>query len=269
MEVLHERCSKCKCWRLPAEFLNPKGRKLKTCGNCRALSKIARDKNKCEHKRQKSHCIECGGSQICEHNRTKQTCKDCGGVSVCEHKRQKSQCTECGGVSVCEHKRQKSQCKECGGASICEHNRRKSRCKECGGASICEHNRRKSQCKECGGSQICEHKRHKPQCKECDPNGHLKNKVHTARSRIDWTDQERKPVLECLGCDIEFYRTYLTDLFKVGMNWENYGDWEIDHIIPLNFENPTFEQAFKRLHYTNTQPMWKAENRSKGNKLTV
>ena len=197
MEVLHERCSKCKCWRLPAEFLNPKGRKLKTCGNCRALSKIARERLKCEHKRQKN------------------------------------------------------KCKDCGGSAICEHNRRKSRCKDCGGASICEHKRLKSQ------------------CKICDPNGHLKHSVSVSKLRIDWTDQERKPAMECLGCDIETYRTYLTNLFKPGMNWENYGDWEIDHIIPLKFENPTFEQAFKRLHYTNTQPLWKSENRSKGNKLTV
>ena len=197
MEVTHERCCRCKCWRLPAEFLNAKGRKLKTCENCRAFDRIARERLKCEHKRQKS------------------------------------------------------------------------RCKECGGSSFCEHKKQRRQCKDCGGSAICEHKRLKSQCKECDPNGHLKNKVHTARNRIDWTDQERKPVLECLGCDIESYRTYLTNLFKPGMNWGNYGDWEIDHIIPLSFENPTFEQAFERLHYTNTQPLWKEENQRKGNRLAV
>ena len=233
MEVIHERCGRCKCWRLPTEFLNPKGRKLKTCENCRAFDKVARAKSKCEHGKRKCRCQDCGGSQICEHNRRKSTCKDCGGSQICEHKRQKVQCKDCGGSQICEHKIQKSHCKDC------------------------------------GGSQICEHKIQKFHCKECDPNGHLKGIVHRAKGRIDWTDQEHKPAIECLGCDIETYRTYLTDLFKHGMNWENYGDWEIDHIIPLKFENPTFEQAFKRLHYTNTQPLWKTENRSKGNKLTV
>lgn len=34
-EVKHDKCPKCKCWRLPELFLNAKGRKLKTCDKCR------------------------------------------------------------------------------------------------------------------------------------------------------------------------------------------------------------------------------------------
>ena len=51
------------------------------------------------------------------------------------------------------------------------------------------------------------------------------------------------------------------------MSWENYGKvWEIDHIIPLMFENPTIEEIKERLHYKNTQPLWVYENYSKGNR---
>lgn len=39
MEVNHEKCGKCKYWRLPVEFLNDRGRQLKTCSKCRALGR--------------------------------------------------------------------------------------------------------------------------------------------------------------------------------------------------------------------------------------
>ena len=77
-----------------------------------------------------------------------------GKILFCEHKRQRSHCKECGGGSICEHKRQRYQCKECGGSSICEHKRRRSRCKECGGSSICEHKRQRSICKECCPAEL-------------------------------------------------------------------------------------------------------------------
>ena len=67
----------------------------------------------------------------------------------CQHKRRKSRCKECGGSDIFEHKRVKSRCKDCVGNEICEHNKMKYRCKECGGSQICEHKRRKSQCRDC------------------------------------------------------------------------------------------------------------------------
>ena len=34
-EVKHEKCRRCKCWRADNQFLNDKGRRMKTCGTCR------------------------------------------------------------------------------------------------------------------------------------------------------------------------------------------------------------------------------------------
>jgi hypothetical protein len=54
------------------------------------------------------------------------------------------------------------------------------------------------------------------------------------------------------------------------MTWENHGEWQIDHIIPLRYEQdgvkPTLEDTIDRLHYTNTQPLWAADNIAKGNR---
>jgi hypothetical protein len=67
----------------------------------------------CEHKRQRQHCIECGGANVCEHKRQRRRCIECGGANVCEHKRRRQNCIECGGANVCEHKRRRQDCMDC------------------------------------------------------------------------------------------------------------------------------------------------------------
>jgi 5-methylcytosine-specific restriction endonuclease McrA len=76
-----------------------------------------------------------------------------------------------------------------------------------------------------------------------------------------------KGTLEYLGCDIESFKLHISEQFEQGMSWDNYGDWEIDHIVPIKYKNPTIEEVAERLHYTNTQPMWKSENLAKGNRF--
>ena len=280
-----KKCNKCKVNLLFKEF-KPKrnGELTKRCIKCLDYQKHWQLKNKCEHNRQKSICKECGGASICEHNREKRICKECSGSSICEHNRikyrckecpnapglcehnrQKSQCKECGGSSICEHNRQKRTCKECGGSSICEHNRRKHICKECGGSSICEHNREKRICKDCGGSRICEHNREKMSCKICDPQGHLSNLVRSHVRRALHSDKEKHSI-EYLGCSIQHFREHIEKQFIDGMTWDNYGEWQIDHIIPLKYDNPTLEETIERLHWENTQPLWATDNISKGNR---
>ena len=229
-EVKHEQCPRCHTWRTLDLFLNDKSRKVKTCLKCRDTSKKDREKNKCEHNRQKSQCKECGGSQICEHNRIK------------------------------------SECKDCGGSQICEHNRHKSTCKDCGGSQICEHNRRKSICKDCGGTQICEHNRRKSECKECNPLGHLSATVRTSVNNA-LKSKKSKHSIEYLGCSIEDFKEHIKLQFQEGMTWENHGEWHIDHIIPLKYENPTLEETIERLHWKNTQPLWAADNIAKSNRF--
>ena len=107
------KCLKCRSYRSEASFYNDKGRRLKTCQNCRDRDKITRERLKCEHGRQRPRCKICGGASICEHDRERNRCKICGGASICEHGRQRSKCKECGGASICEHDRIRRQCKIC------------------------------------------------------------------------------------------------------------------------------------------------------------
>ena len=266
----YKKCIKCKEEKLLTEFRMFRGKLNKSCIPCLEKQKKNKEKNKCDHGRRRSQCKECGGASICDHGRLRSRCKDCGGASICDHGRRRNQCKECGGASICDHGRIRSQCKECGGASICDHGRQRSHCKECGGTSICDHGRQRNRCKECGGVSICDHGRQRSSCKDCDPCGHLKNIVST-RVRDALKNSKTERTLEYLGCDIIFYREYLEKQFKPGMTWDNYGEWQIDHIIPImykeNEENEiTLEETIKRLHYTNTQPLWAYENNSKSNR---
>jgi hypothetical protein len=61
-------------------------------------------------------------------------------------------------------------------------------------------------------------------------------------------------------------KAILEKKFLPGMTWENYGKWEIDHIIPLDSAK-TPQELFSLCHYTNLQPLWKVNNIKKSNKL--
>lgn len=69
-----------------------------------------------------------------------------------------------------------------------------------------------------------------------------------------------------LGAPFEIVKQHIERQFKKGMSWENKADWHIDHKIPLKSAN-TKEEIERLCHYTNLQPLWKAENLSKGAKI--
>ncbi len=68
-----------------------------------------------------------------------------------------------------------------------------------------------------------------------------------------------------LGIDINDFKKYIESKFKVGMLWENYGDWHIDHIIPISYAD-TIDEIYELSHYSNLQPLWEKENLTKGNR---
>lgn len=67
---------------------------------------------------------------------------------------------------------------------------------------------------------------------------------------------------EMLGVSWEIAKAHIERQFKKGMSWDNYGEWHIDHIIPLASAN-TEKQLMRLCHYTNLQPLWAQENLSK------
>ena len=70
-----------------------------------------------------------------------------------------------------------------------------------------------------------------------------------------------------LGCSIDFLKKHLELQFSPGMTWDNYGTWEIDHMIALStVDLSDKEQLALVCHYSNLQPLWKRDNILKGNR---
>jgi hypothetical protein len=69
-----------------------------------------------------------------------------------------------------------------------------------------------------------------------------------------------------LGVDWEVAKVHIERQFTKGMNWDNQGEWHIDHIIPLASANNK-EELIKLCHYTNLQPLWAEDNLSKSDKI--
>lgn len=71
-----------------------------------------------------------------------------------------------------------------------------------------------------------------------------------------------------IGCSIDELKKHLESKFTEGMNWENYGDWHVDHIIPCaSFDFSKEDEQKKCFHYTNLQPLWAKDNLRKGDKI--
>jgi hypothetical protein len=69
-----------------------------------------------------------------------------------------------------------------------------------------------------------------------------------------------------LGCSYDEFVHHMESQFVENMEWNNYGLWVIDHIIPLSTAK-TEGEVIKLNHYSNLQPLWDSENRDKWNKL--
>lgn len=71
-----------------------------------------------------------------------------------------------------------------------------------------------------------------------------------------------------LGCSYAYFKKWIEAKWKKGMSWANFGEWHIDHILPvISFDLTTLAGQLQCFRFTNTQPLWKDENLSKGAKL--
>ncbi|MBP8994568.1 MAG: hypothetical protein KBG30_12270 [Bacteroidales bacterium] len=80
--------------------------------------------------------------------------------------------------------------------------------------------------------------------------------------------KKSKSTEKLVGCLFSELKTYLELKFLEGMNWNNYGEWHIDHILPCaSFDLSKKEEQEKCFHYTNLQPLWGTDNLIKSSKI--
>lgn len=97
--------------------------------------------------------------------------------------------------------------------------------------------------------------------------------AHYLRARIRSAiknGQRAGSAVRDLGCSIPELLKHLEAKFQPGMSFDNYGEWHIDHIIPLvKFDLTNRKEFLVACHYMNLQPLWKRDNLIKGTKLAA
>jgi len=74
--------------------------------------------------------------------------------------------------------------------------------------------------------------------------------------------------LDLIGCGLDFFRQHIQSTFKAGMNWNNYGSWHLDHIVPCeSFDLTCPIQQKQCFHWSNYQALWKKANMMKSAKI--
>ena len=179
-----------------------------------------------------------------------------------------------------------SKCKEV--KSVSEFNKYKSakdglqyKCKLCVKKYHQQHreriNKRKKQYREQNKEQIKQYQKQWRKQNKGYHNNYQKQRRSTDRvfrlrlnimcsirnKAIRKTYGQRSKLNDILGLSGEEFKLYFESKFDKGMTWENYGEWEVDHITPIS-KATTIKEVIELNHYTNLQPLWKHHNMSKG-----
>jgi cobalamin-dependent methionine synthase I len=94
--------------------------------------------------------------------------------------------------------------------------------------------------------------------------GNLRTRVYHALKK----NTKGLKTKELLGCSIDELKIYLERKFTEGMNWENYGSWHMDHIVPCaTFDLRHSDQQKICFHYSNLQPLWAKDNLRKNKRI--
>jgi hypothetical protein len=82
--------------------------------------------------------------------------------------------------------------------------------------------------------------------------------------------EKNKHYFDILKYTPEELISHLEKQFTDSMTWENYGEWHVDHRMPIssfNFESVDDDSFIKCWSLENLQPMWGNENIIKGSKI--
>lgn len=77
------------------------------------------------------------------------------------------------------------------------------------------------------------------------------------------------PTFEMVGYTPDELRLHIERQFTKGMTWENRGEWQLDHIIPISTAQ-TKEDVIALNQLSNLRPLWAADNlKKRANRVTL
>jgi hypothetical protein len=81
---------------------------------------------------------------------------------------------------------------------------------------------------------------------------------------------KKNKTFEYIECDKFFLKKWFEYLFKKDMNWDNFGKWHIDNVIPCcSFDLSDEKERQKCFSWKNLRPCWAIDNLVKGGKILL
>lgn len=82
------------------------------------------------------------------------------------------------------------------------------------------------------------------------------------------SQRKRKKTIEYIGCNIDFFRNWISSQFQEGMSWENHGQWHLDHVKPCSsFDLSNCDEIQRCFCWKNMQPLWASDNLTKSGRI--
>ena len=114
------------------------------------------------------------------------------------------------------------------------------------------------------------HKKYMRQRSQQDPIFRLLHNMRGGVYKVLSGKRKNSRTMQYVNMTPDELMDYLEGRFTEGMTRDNYGKWHVDHIRPISsfdFTGPdNEEQLHMAWNYTNLQPLWAADNISKGAK---
>ena len=96
----------------------------------------------------------------------------------------------------------------------------------------------------------------------------IKQRLRTRMYIAVRNGQKSGSAVRDLGCSIPHFKLYIENQFDPGMSWDNYGEWHLDHVIPLsNYDLNDRNQFLEAANWLNYQPLWAIDNLRKSHKM--
>ncbi|WP_022684544.1 hypothetical protein [Sphingobium bisphenolivorans] len=112
-------------------------------------------------------------------------------------------------------------------------------------------------------------KRKKESCPQFAAQTMMRKLLARTCERIKMSRRQIGKTIDALGYTADEFRAHIEAQFQDGMTWGNHGQWHVDHIHPLSkFDLTDPEQRREANALANLQPLWAAENMSKGARTT-
>jgi len=193
----------------------------------------------------------------------------CAGRSRAQKKKEESRAEIEGGYKKCRRcniqkplsEFYRNQTNSAGYDSYCKSCKREMWAKKYGGGRIKRNNERRN---------ILEKRR-----TAADPRYKLNKNIGRAicdslRDNHGISNKRGRKWESLVGFTLDELRAHLEKQFADGMSWDNYGEWHIDHIIPIaahNFRLPEHRDFKRCWSLSNLQPLWAKENHRKHAKI--